>query len=273
MIHIKPTETRLASILNDHMNVQWRIQIPEVVACDQGYFLHWPDFKVDWKKRKTGAFTYEWETSFKYAQSQMEFGHRDNRGNPLTPTMLQGLRLRVGVRPDRDKVDLTIELQNTSDGVFRGVWAEGGCFQHQSQEFIDDRYERTCIKTEKGLVSLNKTDRSMEIRCAYVFYAEDYENPMVRRYEWFWGRSNVRPTSALIATQDISGKFAVGIGYEHAFLILQNSNSHHCMHSAPYFGTLNPKEKCLRRGVILFGEDAEELFKRFDELGFQQRCR
>jgi len=265
MIQVKPSGTRFANISNDQMKAQWRIQIPEAVSCDRGIFLHWPDFNVDWKKGKTGAFTYEWETTPEYARSQMEFGHRDDKGNLLTPTMIMGLRMRVEVRPNGDRVDLTIELENISDEVFNWVGSEGGCFQHLSREFIDDRYERTYIKTERDLVPLDKTDRSKGIRCRYVFYDED------ERDDWFWGRSRVRPISAFIATQDVSRRFAVGIGYEYASSLLQNSDSyHHCMHSCPHFGTLKPKEKRLRHGSILFGESIEDLFRQFDELGFQQ---
>ncbi len=62
---------------------------------------------------------------------------------------------------------------------------------------------------------------------------------------------------------------AGGIGYENAIGLMQNSDSHHCMHSAPFFGDLAPGEARERRGVILFGSSAAELFRRFAKLGYR----
>lgn len=259
MLHEKP----FVYVSNDEMNAKWGIRIPEWVACERGGFS-FPSL-IHWKKRKDR--TYRYEATLKYARRK-DHGERSNSSR----IMAEGFHLSVGVQPDHEKIDLTIELRNTSNEVFKRVIADGGCFRHQSQEFFDDHYERTYIETDRGLVPLNNTDRSMGIRCIYFFYPEDYNHPHYpREMEWFWGRSSTRPTSSLIATQDMSGRFAVGIGYEHAFLLSQNSDDyHHCMHSSPYFGTLNPEERRVRRGVILFGQDVKQLFRRFDELGFQQ---
>ena len=57
-------------------------------------------------------------------------------------------------------------------------------------------------------------------------------------------------------------QFPVAVGVADAF-------SHHCMHSAPFFGDLAPGEVRVRRGVILFGSSAEELFRRFAKLGYR----
>ena len=43
----------------------------------------------------------------------------------------------------------------------------------------------------------------------------------------------------------------------------------HCMHSAPLFGDLAPGQARVRRGVILFGSSAAELFRRFAKLGYR----
>lgn len=270
MIKIEPTETRFVHILNDSIGAEWRIQIPEAVLCDRGYFLEFPRIEVSWVKRN-GSLAYEWETSPEYAESQRELNwHRTDEGNPLLSDVVLGLRLHVELTPRNDRLDLSLEVENTSNETFNGIYSDGGCLQHQSKEFIDDLYNRTYMKTKKGIIPLNETDRSKEIRCNYVFHVEDYENPNISRHEWFWGRSNVRPVSSFIATKDKSARFAIGIGYEHALFLKQNSDSHHCMHSGPYFGTLKPKEKRLRRGVVLFGKDIGELFEHFAGLKFDE---
>jgi len=252
-------------ISNDQMNAEWGLRVPEWISCERGWF-QFPD-SIHWTgSHWTGM--YQYEAILRYAQCRPQKAQDDSFGR-----VAEGLLLQVGVKPKDDRVEIVLRLRNVSNEAFRRILCDGGCFRHQSQAFYDDNYERTYIQTEKGLVPLNETDRSKGIRCVYFLNTEDCNYPHIPGmgdHPASWGRSNTRPTSSLIAANDVSGRFAVGIGYEKVFLISQNSDSyHHCMHSSPYFGTLGPKEKRMRRGVILFGENVKELFRRFDELGFE----
>jgi hypothetical protein len=104
----------------------------------------------------------------------------------------------------------------------------------------------------------------------YVFQPGWRETRVFRNWESYWGRSDVRPTSGFIASISNDGTGAVGIGHEHCIAVARNSiDGHRCAHSMPYFGTLLPGQEIVRRGVILFGRSAEELFDRFETLGYR----
>ncbi len=149
------------------------------------------------------------------------------------------------------------------------VFSDGGCLRHQSSHFSGNEHLRTYIKIAQGLMRLSDIDRSQNIRCCYPFEPAWYENPYFKTFESFWGRSRSRPTSGFIGCEASDGSGAIGIGYRHAMHLLQNSDDeHHCLHSGPLFGTLKPGEKRTRRGVILFGRTVEELFSRFETLGY-----
>jgi hypothetical protein len=64
---------------------------------------------------------------------------------------------------------------------------------------------------------------------------------------------------AIIGAVSRDGGKAVVMGYAHAARAMQNADGHHCLHSFPFFGTLEPGDSVTRHGLILFGEDIEAL--------------
>ena len=51
----------------------------------------------------------------------------------------------------------------------------------------------------------------------------------VAPWEYFWRRSRIRPTTGFVASIAADGHGAVGIGFDQAYGLPQNSDEHHCM--------------------------------------------
>lgn len=258
---VKPGKAASVSIAHPVLQGEWIMRFPEVVETTDAIEFYAPpaSMRFGWRDFGEAAIGYDWDPGLQ-APERIE-------GNV---TVRQRVRIAARLRPSANRIDLSLELTNPTGEAMENVWSDGGCLQHQSELFIDPDASRTFIKATNGLLRLSDTDRTQRIRCAYVYEPRWYEVSTARNWEYFWGRSKVRPSSALVASVAKDGKGAIGIGFDHAMRLYQNSDKqHHCMHSAPYFGTLKPGEKRVRRGVILFGQDAEELFDRFEKLGYR----
>ena len=248
------------TIHHEGLDASWSLRFPEA-AGTADFLAFYPtrtrDDTITWQEYGEGTLGYQWRPS--------EPAREETPGDTaIRPVLAVAARLR----PSPDRIDLTIELENVSPGVMVAVWSDGGDLQSLTERFIDECYSRSFIRTAVGLTRLSETPRTKKIRCTYVFEPAWYETPMFKKYEGYWGRSPTRPTSVFIAVAAKDGEGAVGIGYEHAFKLMQNSDDHRCIHSSPLFGTLQPGERKTRRGVILFGRSVPELFERFEALGY-----
>ena len=251
------------TISHPGLAASWKIQFPEAVGTSDIFHLVWHPIPAHWRSEPDGAIAYDWQASGEWIREASE--KVNLRGFALKP----GIALRARMRASSDRIDLSLRLENLGAAPLRQVWSDGGDLQHQSERFIDRDASRTFIRTAGGLVRLSETDRTQRIRALYMFDPLWYQARRVRTWEYFWGRSDTRPVATLVAAEADGGGGAVGIGYEHAIGLMQNSDSHHCMHSAPFFGDLAPGEARVRRGVILFGSSAAELFRRFAKLGYR----
>ena len=250
-------------ITHRRLEATWKIQFPEAIGTGDAFYLVWYPISAEWKTQANGEIRYAWKASKQWIKNASE--KVDRRGFPIK----SGIGLTARMLPSRDRIDLSIELENLTSEPLRQAWSDGGDLQHQTERFIDNDGSRTFIRTAHGLVRLSETDRTQRVRAMYAFDPLWYQARRVRTWEYFWGRSETRPTEALVATEASDGRGAVGIGYEHSIGLMQNSDSHHCMHSIPLFGDLAPGEARERRGVILFGSSVEELFERFEKLGYR----
>ncbi len=261
---LKTDGTQYVVVQNKDLDAEWLLRLPEVVATNDAYYMVWERIAVKWNSYGDGEIGYEWKQSPEWlqrAQRYTEIVHLPVRS---------GIGVAVRMRPSLKRIDMSIALTNFTDKLLEDVWSEGGCFAAHSQHFFDDDASHSYIKTAQGPTQLSQTDRSQKVRCRYAFEPKWYDTQIFKTMEWFWGRSDVRPASAMVAAVATDDRGAVGIGYDHARAVWQNSDSqHHCMHSEPYFGTLQPGQTVERRGVILFGQTVPELFQRFEALGYR----
>ena len=238
---------------------------PSTVGTDEA-LLFYPVMRVgdvEWTDHGDGWVGYHWEPPA--ADRDKEEIESGVNGRKYT----YGVSVTAKMKVKEDRIDLIIEITNLTKELLHNVWSDGGDLQHHTARFIDKDYTRTYIKIADGLIPLSATGRTTGIRSRYLYNREWYETPIFRKYEYFWGRSDALPTSTLIASESRNGVGALGIGYEHAFKLMQNSDNHNCMHSGPLFGTINPGETKVRRGVIIFGGSARALFDRYEKTGYR----
>lgn len=249
------------TIHHRNLDASWVLRFPEAAGTPDSLAFY-PSQResdhIEWMKFDDQTLSYRWLPP----KPLSELGAEDEE---ISPVLAVAARLRLSV----DRIDLTIELENVSEGMLTGVWSDGGDLRSMSARFTDDTYSRTFIWTAVGMTRLSEIDRTQDLRAQYVFEPSWYETPIFKTVESYWGTSTARPTSPFIAVAAKDGKGAVGIGFDHAFKLMQNSDQHRCIHSGPLFGTLKPGEKKVREGVILFGKSVQEIFERFQSLGFR----
>ena len=236
------------------------LQLPEVVTAREGTILTWPGIPISWHGEADGSLGYKWAPPPNYA------GMVRAGGDNTSYDWVREMSLEVRAVPEKNRVQLKLALTNTGNQPLHDVWSDGACLQHMTPEFIDADHSRTFLRADEGLVAMTDVGRSLRIRTRYVFDSSFFEEPFVKKFEWFWGRSPAQPVSGFVASRSTDGRRAVGIGWQDAFSIQQNSDRHHCMHSSPYFGTVFPGKTVFRYGVILFGDTVEALFAEFDRL-------
>jgi hypothetical protein len=256
-IRLTPTEDHRVFIRHERYAADWQIRFPEQVTSQEGAFMTSAKPRMEWRNMQGGVLSSDWSPSEDYSRQAFEQMGRRLR-------MIQGMSISPRMRAGADRIDLTLHLKNISGRPFHAVWCEGGCLQHRTERFFDPDYDRSYILTGSGLTALNRTGRSIPIRSVYVFEPAWYETADMKAFEYFWGRSNTRPAAAFIASEASRGKGAIGIAWDQSISLRQNSDDHHrCMHSSPFYGDIRPGELVTRRGVILFGDTAQEVAERF----------
>jgi hypothetical protein len=256
-VRLTPTEDHRVFIRHERYAADWQIRFPEHVTSQEGTFMTSAKPRMEWRNVEDGVVSSNWSPSEEYSRLAFE-----QMGRRLP--MIQGMSISPAMRVGADRIDLTLQLKNISTRTFHSVWSEGGCLQHRTQRFFDPDYDRSYILTGSGLTALNRTNRSIPIRCLYFFEPAWFETANIKAFEYFWGRSNTRPAAAFIVSQASRGRGAIGIAWDQSFSLRQNSDEHHrCMHSSPFYGEMRPGQVVTRRGVILFGDTAEDVAKRF----------
>ena len=258
-IRLQPFPDHRVLIVHEGYRAEWQLRLPEVVRSWEGAFLTYIRTPLEWRQYESGESGYDWQPSAAYAQEAFEKTSRRQQ-------MIVGMKVSPRMKVGSQRIDLWLRLKNVSDRPFHAVHSDGGCLQHRTERFFDDRYDRTYVLTDAGPTPLHTTDRSAGIRAAYFFHPGWSEEPGTKAYEYFWGRSRTRPAAALIVSQAFEGKGAIGIAWDQCLGVRQNSDaSHHCMHSSPYYGQMQPGQSVTRRGVILFGDKVEDVVEQFQQ--------
>jgi hypothetical protein len=253
-IVVQPTETNFVRIENRAWESAWLLQFPEFVTTSEGAVLCWPRITVQWKHLPDGWLGYEWAPPDDYPS------HAKSGGDSITAAFFKDVRIGARLRPHPDHVELELTVTSIAAQPIQYVVSDGGCLQALTPAFRDEEHNRTFLSVGNRIVSLSELDRTVPIRSRYVTDSTWFEEPFLRSFEFFWGRSSGRPTSALIGTIAGDGRGAVGIAFDQAFTLSQNSDSHYCIHSSPLFGEVRPRQNVTRRGVVLFAPDIQRLF-------------
>jgi len=262
-------ETRgmnVVGVTHPVLDATWVLHIPEAVGTGDTLYMSDKPVSVDWTKHDDGSIGYTWPSP-------------------------AGLVVSVRLKPGPDRLDVRVGLRNDTGGRLEKLISPGGCFQPVCQvsgsskwscaasrsislqqltgHFIDGSPSRTFIRTDEGLTAVSETRHTQDKRVLYVADTAIYDLPVVSAHEGFWGRSEALLRSAFIATQDAEGTVATGIGFDQAPSVSHSGPPQRCIHSGIYFGDLEPGGSVERRGVVLFGHSAEELFERFAHLGYR----
>ena len=255
---LKTRDTQQVLITHPALDAKWTLEIPEAVGSAD-VLVFYPPINLDnkvWNEYDDGTIGYDWEPD--------AAAHKRVRGRERFDAAV-GVSVRL--KPSPDRIDLAVYVKNVSNRDLKQVWSDGGCLSSgPTARFHDLGCSRVFLKTTRGIMPCSETRRTRKVWCAYVFSPAWYDTPIFTHDPW--GRSDTCPTSAFLARQSRTGGGAIGIGYEQAMKLMQNSDGHQCMHSGPFYGTLKPGEQKVRRGIVLFGDTVEEVFKSFEPLGY-----
>jgi hypothetical protein len=158
------------------------------------------------------------------------------------------------IRPEEYGLSLRFTATNLSEATCHNVVAFP-CLGFPSEDFSDDRLERTFILSEEGLIRVADTDRGTgDPRRTH--YHIPGRAPLRYFAEPFWGAaSKTAAAGGAILRTRADGRFTVGTSWENVCEIFQNEDEHHhCMHSLPTLGDLDPGETRTVRGRIVLVE-------------------
>jgi len=252
MICIQPTDTRFVEIHHRLWDLRWAIQFPEGIHSDAGTAMTWQAIHPEWQRTGSGAWGYDWRTTREYIDSL----HSNDKSK-----FTVGLALRADIETVANEVHLSLTLTNETKDPLDNVQCDGGCLQARSDAFTDnDEVARSSIMIGDAMVGMGGLHRTIPERCNYCCDHAAYESDMARQYEYFWGRSTeIIDEPAIIGAVSADGDKAVVMGYQCARSGLQNADDHHCLHSRPNFGRIEPGQSVTRLGYVIFGTDLNQL--------------
>jgi hypothetical protein len=161
-IRLVPSNDHRVAIFHDGYQAEWQLRLPELVDSREGAFLTFIRTPMEWRTTEPGVIGYDWEPTERYSTEAYE-------KTSLRRTMIQGMRIAPRMKAEGDRIELWLHLTNRSKETFHEVYSDGGCLQHRTSRFIDEKYERSFIVTASGLTPLTRTHRSKGIRAAYFF--------------------------------------------------------------------------------------------------------
>jgi len=254
-VSVVPSKTERVTIKPAGWGESWGLIFPEVVFIGENASKYkFNDIAPEWKRTANGGWGYRWMPGAAYELFNSE--------NPE-------LELIVEIAPGTSELSLSITLLNHSEFAATQVSVDGGCFQAESPSFqcVEGNEKEEAGRTflwEKGrMISLATLPRTIPERVSYhARPAEENKTERWRNAVYFWGKSDY----SLDAPPGVIGmvckdrKRAVAIAFEHSTTVSQNGDmAHHCLHSRPSWGTLQPKQSMTRNGLILFGSDIQKL--------------
>ncbi|WP_420644992.1 hypothetical protein [Candidatus Leptofilum sp.] len=267
MIILQPTQTRYVEIHHLQWHAVWHLQFPESIGCRQGWVMDFPAIYPQWQRAEDGGYAYHWQSDAQYIAEQEGHQARNAAFGQEKKQFIAGVHLYAALTPAETAVYLHLELTNNSQQRLTGLVCEGGCFQAKSAAFTaEDEVSRTYISTADGMQALSTLTRTQLERCVYHTDLQAYELPPDNEGEWFWGRSQDRVVApVMVGMVAVDGGKTAVIGYENALSGSANADEHHCMHSRPHFGDLQPGDTVIRKGMIAFDSDIESAAKRVRE--------
>lgn len=175
-----------------------------------------------------------------------------------------GYRLQASASAQSDRVDLHLRFINGSERDLRNAKADP-CLQFKDAPvFRDAAGERSLLFGKDGVMRVCDTRRYTfpgwwrNVQCyavegADVQTREGFKVPYRGTMQGRWGVSPDQVAHGLIAAERQDGKAVIGFAFEKSRFVSKNYNdSHHCIHSTPYFGNLGKAEEREVRGRIWF---------------------
>jgi len=239
-----------ARVVAPQAGAAWDLRFPEGLSCEEGVFKIHHHPLVEWQGPDLrGAIWHEWETNDEDFAVIRSWEHAKAFGLRF----LQGIRYRAIIAPCETGLALRLTVTNLSERALHHV-VGFPCLGRPTEEFRDEEMARTFIATGAGLTPLAETDRGTgdPRRTHYVVTGE---RPMRFVGEPFWGRpSGTEARGGAILRTDKSGRFTVGTAWERVCELFHNEDDHHCIHSVPVVGDLEPGETATVRGRIVLAE-------------------
>ena len=185
-----------------------------------------------------------------------------------------GYSLEASAVAGEHVIDLYLRFTNGHERPLPNAKAEP-CLQFKdAPAFCDSGGERTILFGADGPVRVSDTRRFTfpgwwrNVQCyalegADVQTREGFLVPYNGTMQGHWGVSPDRVAHGLIASEREDGGAFIGLAFGQARFVSKNYNdSHHCLHSTPYFGDLAKGAESELRGRIWFVEGSlDDLFR------------
>ena len=181
----------------------------------------------------------------------------------LLTTVEASVEMRHEIRAHSDEVEFHFVLKNLSEQPVDLDWFEPACIRVDRFTGLDQNHyiEKSFIYTERGLTTLDKTQRREE---ALYHGGQLYVPKGIDLRD-----INPRPISPEQPVNGLIGCFSA----DNRYLLATASDSTHelfqgvyvCLHSDPHVGGLGPREtKKFRAKLYLLKNDSTELLKRYE---------
>lgn len=232
----------------------WDYRIPEGLSCEEGVFKTHAHPILDWHgPDANGTLWHEWETN----EADFDVISRYEQAEAFGLKFIQGIHYRVMISPTEAGLALRFTATNRRRETLHNVNAFP-CLGMPSPNFRDEAMERTFIVTERGITALKETDRGTgdSVRTHYPV-----QGMRSKRFvgEPFWGGlSKTTATRGAILRTGADGRFTIGTEWEAVCELFHNEDAHHCIHSVPTLGDLEPGETRTVRGKIVLVQGGPE---------------
>jgi hypothetical protein len=244
----------LARLVAHEAAAEWELRIPEGLSCEEGVFkLHHHPI-VEWHgPDPRGAIWHEWTTNDADFQIISSWEHARSFGL----VFIQGIHYRVTLTPSEHGLELRFSATNLSERTFHNV-VVFPCLGHPTDNFQDQRMERTFIVTSDGVTPLCKTNRGTgdPVRTHYHVAGKC---PMRFVGVPFWGEaSSTTAACGAIMRTSSNGNFTIGCAWENVSELFHNEDDHHCIHSVASLGDIAPGVTATVRGKVVLVQGGPE---------------
>ena len=105
-------------ITHPRLEASWKIQFPEAIGTSDAFYLVWYPISAEWKTQANGEIRYSWKASKQWIKNARK--KVDRRGFLIK----LGVGLTARMLPSRDRIDLSIELENLTSEPLRQAWSD-----------------------------------------------------------------------------------------------------------------------------------------------------